>query len=522
LKKILNLLGECALGGGGHGMRCCCTRHHHHYYFEVLLVASLISVAASTNLSELSLSFWTVFESLLKSDKSRYFLDLVQSYRHLNLVKQPSNTTYWKASKIIMSEIFCPYQIDFSVNNTSKTFGFSKKKVIFKFGIANKQAIADGQTGANCRGSEHEVIFTWSLNSGKRQILADGKDVHYSETGQNGWTADQVFQHHFTLRVPGISSPLRAHLITQPANRDMPQIKPFDLRINGCSYFKMSKIFQLGTPQMVSRPVNKSRNGSRATDEDAYMSPEERQAIAAAKLASLRDLNQAPGGGAPAPAPVAPEGDLINFLDDPTPAPPPPQPAQAAGGSGYFGAPPGQPGAPPPAAPYAQQPYSNYSLGDSFNAGPPPPQGPPPQQQSFGSAAYSSQSSFGSAPPPAAAPTPFGQAHYGAPPPTQQQSMQPQTSYGYQQQAPAHMMQQQHSQSSFGSMPPNLSQSFGSLPPFQPPQPSPSNQTQASYQTYGSAPTFAQPPPPQQQQQQQPPQPYHYGAPPQPQGYPGY
>ena len=423
-----------------------------------------------------------------------------------------------------MAETFSPYQIDYSVKNTSKTFGFSKKKVIFKFGIANKQALADGQTGANCRGSEHEVIFTWSLNSGKRQILADGKDVHYSETGQNGWTADQVFQHHFTIRVPGISSPLRAHLITQPANRDMPQIKPFDLRINGCSYFKMSKIFQLGTPQMVSRPVHKSKNGSRGrSEEDAYMSPEERQAIAAAKLASLRDLNQ---GGAAAPAPAAPEGDLIDFFSDPTPAPaPPPQAAQATGGSGYFGAPPGQPGAPPPAAPYAQQPYSNYSLGGSFNAGPPPPQGPPPQQQSFGSLpqqqsfgsapppqqsfggpAYSSQSSFGSAPPPAAAPAPFGQPQYGAPPPPQQQPMQPQSSYGYQQQAPPQMQ----SQSSFNAS----QQSFGSLPPSQPPQPSPSAQTQASYQTYGSAPTFAQPP----QQQQQ----YQYGAPPPPQGYPGY
>jgi hypothetical protein len=426
-----------------------------------------------------------------------------------------------------MTEMFSPYQIDFSVHNASKTFGFSKKKVTFKFGVANNQALADGLTGANCRGSEHEVIFTWSLNSGKRQILADGKDVHYSETGQNGWTSDQVFQHQFGIRVPGFSTPLRAHLITQPANRDIPQIKPFDLRINGTSYFNMSKIFQLGTPQMVSRPVQKSRKPSHASnDEDAYMSPEERKAIAAAKLASMRDLQQSQNPvPAPAPAPLQ-QGDLISFLDDPTPAP---LPAAAAGGSGYFGSslPPGG-SAPPPVASYGQQPYSNYSLGGSMPpapAPPPPPHQPfasmPPQHQPFSSmqSSFASTSSFGSAPPPPpVAPAPFGQPPAMPPvgyPPQQQPLPPPHESYGYQHQAPPQMMQyQQQSLSSFGSLPPAA-------------QPSPSNQTMASYQSYGSAPTFAQPPPlEQQQQQQQPPsqQQYpQYGAPPPPpQGYPQY
>ncbi|KAG7351932.1 hypothetical protein IV203_007980 [Nitzschia inconspicua] len=415
-----------------------------------------------------------------------------------------------------MAETFSPYQIDFNVQNTSKTFGFSKKKITFKFGVANNQALADGMTGANCRGSEHEVIFTWSLNSGKRQILADGKDVHYSETGQNGWTADQVFQHHFSIRVPGLSGSLRAHLITQPANRDVPQIKPFDLRINGLSYFSMPKIFQLGTPQMVTRPVHKSKRSSRGgTDDDAYLTPEERKAIAAAKLASLRDLQQSQNTGPPpAPAPAATEGDLINFFDDPTPAPPPPQ-AAAPGGSGYFSAPPdgsGYYGAPPGQAPppsYAQQPYSNYSLGNSL----PPSAPPPPQQQSFSNiqSPFASTSSFGSAPPPAA-PAPFGQPPAPAGYPPQQQQQVPSQVYGYQQQAPPPMQFQ--SQSSFGSLP-------------QAAQPSPSNQTMTSYQSYGSAPTFAQPPQYQQQQQQTPQyqqQQYPpYGAPPAPpQGYPQY
>lgn len=393
-----------------------------------------------------------------------------------------------------MSDVFSPYQIDYSVKNTSKTFGFSKKKIEFKFGIANPPAVANGESGANCRGSEHHVVFTWSLNSGKRQIVCDGKDVHYSETGQNGWTADQVFQHHFQLRVAGLSGPLRVHLITQPANRDVPHIKPFDIRVNGVSYFSMPQIFQLGTPQMVVRPVKGktggrmgssrggmgggySNRGSRNED-DSHLSPTERQAIAAAKLASMQEMQR--GGGSaygshhapPAPAVV---DDLISFD---APAPPP----ATAPYNQY-----GQQQPPPP----QQGGYSNYSLG----AAPPV---PPPQQQF--QQQQSSQGSF------------YGQQPQPPPVPPQQQMMQ-QGSQGsfYGQGAPA----------AYNNTPVDPHQQFMT---------SPNAKSVASYQSYGSAPAFAQPPqqaqPPQpqyqqqqpqyQQQQQQQPQQGYYG---QQQGY---
>mmetsp|Transcript_24019 Transcript_24019/g.56696 ORF Transcript_24019/g.56696 Transcript_24019/m.56696 type:complete len:349 (+) Transcript_24019:315-1361(+) len=348
-----------------------------------------------------------------------------------------------------MSDVFSPYQIDYSVKNASKTFGFSKKRVTFKFGIANPPAVASGALGASCRGSEHEIIFIWSLNSGKRQILCDGKDVHYSETGQNGWTADQVFQHQFEVRVAGLAGPLRAHLITQPANRDVPHIKPFDLRLNGISYFAMPQIYQLGTPQTIVRPVKgkpkmhhlrgQGYGGNSRNEDDAHLSPAEKQAIAAAKLASMQDLNRS---GNAAPAVV---DDLISF-DAPAPGPVPPNPY-------------GQP--PPPMQPQ----YNNYSLG-----APPAPQGgygyPPPQQQmqqSQQGAFYGGQPSHAQAPAPGA--------------------------YNHQQQ-----------------------QQFMS----------PNAKSVTSYQSYGSAPSFAQPP--QQQNQQQYQQQYqqgsYYGQPPQaPQGY---
>jgi len=362
-----------------------------------------------------------------------------------------------------MSDVFSPYQIDYNVKNTSKTFGFSKKKITFKFGIANPPAVANGDSGAACRGSEHEVIFIWSLNSGKRQILCDGKDIHYSETGQNGWTADQVFQHHFEVRVAGLSGPLRAHLITQPANRDVPHIKPFDLRLNGISYFSMPQIFQLGTPQMIVRPVKgkakmshmRGRGYGNRNDDDAYLSPAERQAIAAAKLASMQEMNRS-SNTAPAPAVV---DDLISF-DAPAPAPTPPN----------------QYGQPPP---QAQTPYSNYSLGTAA-----------PQGGSF-----------------------YGQQ----PPPPQQQMQQPQQGSFYGQQPPQQQMQQPQQGSFYGQQPPPATAPApGTYNHQQQFMTSPNAKSVASYQSYGSAPSFAQPPQqqPQQQMHQQHQQGSYYGQPP--------
>ena len=373
-----------------------------------------------------------------------------------------------------MSEVFSPYQIDYSVKNTSKTFGFSKKRITFKFGIANPPAVANGGKGANCRGSEHEVIFTWSLNSGKRQILLDGKDVHFSESGQNGWTADQVFQHHFHVRVQGLSGPLRAHLITQPANKDVPHIKPFDLRINGVTYFAMPKIFELGGPQTIVRPVqgkakssggypNGNDGGGRGNNDDAHLSPAEREAIAAAKVASMQDLNRPNNGmgGMNSHAPPAVVADLLSF--DAPPSAPAPMPY-------------GQQQPPPP----QQQQYGNYSLGG----------GNQQQQPSPYDARQTSVSTLGSS------------YSYGQTSPQQQQPGGG-GFYGQQQQ-----QQQQPPGSFYGQQPPPaLTPSSAAGPSFAPHQiaatASPSNQSIASYQSYGSAPSFAQPPQHQQQQHQQ-------------------
>lgn len=441
---------------------------------------------------------------------------------------------------------FVPYQVDYAIQNTAKTLGFTKKKVLFKFGFANPDALRRGVSGAQCRGSEHELTFVWSLTSGKRQLFLDGRDVHFSESGQNGWTQDRAWQHAFTMK--DATGTYRVHFISQPKNPDLPDSKPFDLRVAGVSYFSFNRIFQLGTPTMTVRenaPRHDGRHHHRSSGgRDSPMSPEERRAVAAAKVESLRDLRSHPQQSKSperAPAPAAPkmpreEPNLLSFDDDP-PAPPvaspqlqQPQAVAATGpsygqfassitldsawGGGGSGGSWEQPGPPQPQLqqqpsygqpPTQQQPqYGQSAMVPSTSYGGMPGYGappPPPQQAPFGASVSSSSfglptASYGElpqAPPPQQASySPFASTSYSSFPaaaaPAPEQSSTALTPY----QAPTSVNTTAApapyaAYSSFAATP--TSAGGAAAPPFA----SPSAQTYASY---GSAPSFAQPPPP--------------------------
>mmetsp|Transcript_18960 Transcript_18960/g.26761 ORF Transcript_18960/g.26761 Transcript_18960/m.26761 type:complete len:413 (-) Transcript_18960:656-1894(-) len=387
-----------------------------------------------------------------------------------------------------------PYQIDHQVTSKGKTFGVSKKKITFKFGFANSDALEQGMVGANCRGSEHEVVFVWSLNSGKRQILVDGKEVHYSESGANGWTTDRAFQHVFSLRTPGYGT-CRCHLISLSPQQmqQMNSKRAFELRVNGVSYFHFCKIFQLGTPSQMHGPTMSANgaggpNAPRHDPEvDPYATPEERRLIAQAKLESLRDLRNSKKSSSAAGASGSVGGSvsqqeeetsLISF-DDAGPTLNVPQnqrnvsnltmdtnlsPMNNSGGGGF------QQQQQP-----QQQPYPTQYAPPASDALTP---WQPSSAPSGGPGTIMSGQSYNApAPAPAAPgwqvpPAPAPNAYYGGPP------------------APAPM--------GGYSVPPPLNTggpgTAGSQVPFTSP---------SSVMSYGSAPSFAQPPPQQQQQQQQ-------------------
>jgi hypothetical protein len=433
---------------------------------------------------------------------------------------------------------FAPYQIDYNVKNTAKTLGFSKKKVIFKFGIANPESIRPGSglTGAHCRGSEHEVTFLWSLKTGKRQLLVDNKDVHFSESGQNGWTADRAWQHVFHIRDVSTGGNFRCHFISQPVNKEVPGSIPFDLRVSGVSYFSFNQIFQLGTGAMTTREQSREQSGGGGhghhhSGRDSPMSPEERRAVAAAKAESLRDMGEYRNRGrantqttqttqpASNTTMQRDEASLISF-DEPTPAPQ----IATQGSQGQYqqyassltldtaiDGPGGQ-----------QTPSSSGSVG-GWNQPMPAAYGQPPMQQAQAQQQQQPGNSMAltAYQQPGGQPAPYvdsmGRMAVGQ----QQQPGQAQTYGGYpgqnQQQAQQAMMspsgQSYASQASYGSAP-----SFAQPPRQAPTPPAPQQQQQQQQQGYGYAQQQQQPPmynnngyPPQQQQQQQPPS--GYGAP---------
>jgi len=191
-----------------------------------------------------------------------------------------------------------PYKVDHSVQNTAKKLGFSKKHVSFKFGFANPGALGDqAKSGAACRGSEHSVLFVWSLKSGKRQLTVDGKIVHSSESGKNGWTGDRTWQHTFPLRNhnDATGDSYKVELISQVAQSDIPDSHPFDLRIDGISYFQFNEMWILGTSDMVTSDAMERKIDGQAADDAGLSDDLERQdeeqelRMAQAKVKVLQD-----------------------------------------------------------------------------------------------------------------------------------------------------------------------------------------------------------------------------------------
>ena len=270
---------------------------------------------------------------------------------------------------------FIPYQIDHKVIGAGKTLGISKKRITFKFGFANRDALSEGLTGAACRGSEHEVVLVLSLASGKRHVLLDGREVHFSQAEK---MSNRGFDFPFSIRIPSVGA-VQARLLTD----SQPGSQPYNFYINGMSYFHFSKIYELGTPTMRVGQLTEQRSYASqfTSNSELEAPPEERRLIAQAKLESMRELREKQEREAAAAAPKQmnhEEGNLINFDDDDVGAPPPVVPQQ--GGMMYHASSltmdpalqqsqtfPPQQSFPPSSGPA----YQNYSLNTS--APPPPP-----------------------------------------------------------------------------------------------------------------------------------------------------
>eukprot|EP00934_Nitzschia_sp_Nitz4_P004309 Nitzschia sp. Nitz4//scaffold61_size107673//71490//73388//NITZ4_004246-RA/size107673-snap-gene-0.118-mRNA-1//-1//CDS//3329555743//4299//frame0 len=314
------------------------------------------------------------------------------------------------------SNRFTVYQIDFAAAAAGKRIAAAKRRLRWRFGFPNKQALEAGRTGTDCRGEEHEVDIVWSITSGKRQISMDGKEVHFSSSRAG------VLDFSWTTRGNHVIKVLcHAAAPMTPT----PGFRQYDLFIDGQSFFNMPKVYELGikgsVPSRVpggysnpTSPVSYESGSMRGVPSEFAPSSREqeeadlRMAIQASLEESRQHLSRGTGGGGSVAPTTHSEANLLDF-GSPAPqqfAAPPSD--RSVSGMSYYSAPPTYTQQPPPPAPAPYQ--SPPPAAGNYAGALVPSHGPPGSYYQAPPQPYGSPAPV----PPAAAPQPA----YGAAPPT--------------------------------------------------------------------------------------------------------
>ena len=236
-----------------------------------------------------------------------------------------------------------------------------------RFGFTNQDALANGETGTACRGEEHDITLVWSITSGKRLLLADGQEVHFSVS------RSQVFEFSWTMKGNHV---LKVIAYATPPMNAGPGFRQYDFYVDGKSFFAFPKVYRLGLrgggggggaggPPSAALASQRYTNGPPRTGSDQNIAAIEMPHNANEEEAYLQEAIKQSLQDAPAPgAPAAPKEEnlLLDFFDDPAPpagaAPAgqmvavPPSPAA----SSQFASPPPAAGGPPGSFTMAPQP----------------------------------------------------------------------------------------------------------------------------------------------------------------------
>jgi hypothetical protein len=168
------------------------------------------------------------------------------------------------------------YQVDWHNEAAGKRLSATKRRVRWRFGFSNAEALREGYTGVDCRGEEHEVVLVWSLASGKRLVLVDGQEVHFSygrRTDAKFEATWSMFGNHI-FKVVGYAAP---PLFNEPGFRQ------FDFLVDGMSFFSFPRIFQLGNQKQ-----NTGYNANRSGDRMAFAQPPSTPRNLSTSLASAK------------------------------------------------------------------------------------------------------------------------------------------------------------------------------------------------------------------------------------------
>ena len=147
------------------------------------------------------------------------------------------------------------YAIDFTAVACGKRIANTKRRVRWRFGFANPDALAAGETGTACRGEEHDVTLVWSVTSGKRLILCDGQEVHYSNS------RSAVIDFSWTMRGNHVLKVV-AHA-TAPMSAE-PGFRQYDFFVDGRSFFSFPKVYRLGLTGSKTMSPDSNRVGGRS------------------------------------------------------------------------------------------------------------------------------------------------------------------------------------------------------------------------------------------------------------------
>lgn len=242
------------------------------------------------------------------------------------------------------------YQIDFTAVASGKRIASTKRRVRWRFGFTNQEALASGMTGTDCRGEEHDITLVWSLTSGKRLVLADGQEVHYSNSRSSVFEFSWTMRGNHVLKVIAHASPP----IGSNKHQRATPFRQYDFFIDGQSFFNLPKVYRLGLSHDVpdrggDMPValatssrhNSTYGGSSAmtsarrsatniTELETPTTQVEEEAYLAEAIKNSLKVNDPPPNPVPTPAPPK-EENLLDFFSEPAPAP-----TQSVGASDIF------------------------------------------------------------------------------------------------------------------------------------------------------------------------------------------
>ena len=162
------------------------------------------------------------------------------------------------------------YQVDFAAVNCGKMVASSKRNIRFKFGYTNLEALSSGKRGNDCRGAEHEILVDWSISSGKQAIVFDSQEVFF-DVGAATQTKIK-----YSWKDPlGHILEVKIHAANMSTKQNPhPEWRQYDLFIDGVSFFRMPKIFEIGVGLKEAYTLAPSLPGDR--DNSRY-SPQDRQ-----------------------------------------------------------------------------------------------------------------------------------------------------------------------------------------------------------------------------------------------------